>query len=57
MSNRMTSVQRAVALMREAQAELDRAGHAAAAAHLETALGFAEAEMSRQPDLATVRAR
>ena len=41
-------VDRAIALMRAAQAELDRGGHAAVAAHLETALGFAEAESERQ---------
>ena len=43
-----TSIARAISLMREAQAELDRGGFFAAAAHLETALGFAETEAERQ---------
>ena len=47
MTHSNSPVERAIALMREAQMELDRGGHAAAAAHLETALGFAETEAAR----------
>lgn len=55
MKSPITSVERAIALMREAQVELDSAGFAAAAAHLETALGFAEAEVSDHDNLAVAQ--
>ena len=47
MTDPLACLHRAISLMREAQDSLDRGGHAAIAAHLETALGFAEAEAAR----------
>lgn len=43
----LTHLESAISLMREAQAQLDLGGFTIIAAHLETAIGFAEGEASR----------
>ena len=47
---RLTDLESAIMLMREAQVRLDAAGFTTIAAHLGTALGFAEVEAARLRD-------
>lgn len=44
---RLTHLEAAITLMREAQARLDAGGFSVVAAHLENAIGFAETEVYR----------